>query len=251
MLNKFFYALFIVFMMFIGAGCSGPVAEIEGRVIDDKGDPLSGVAVNISKTRYETLTDDAGQYIIPYAPGRFEIIYSKFGYVSKTLLLDIQEKVEFPAETIVLEQDDYNSSVERLGAFLLRTLAEGNKAAFETFLIMGDAELLKFAPHKFKGYQDFEVLEQFKSQRLEILESWDERSAIFSGTSSSWSEAELSEVIMLASHESPYGKSGDFAIEYQLNGVIDYIEFSIGYVDDKWKIYTPLTGKNITKMLSH
>jgi len=82
-------------------GC-GKNKRIEGKVQDAFGSPLSDVTVKIEKSAFSAKTDGSGQYSLDYAPGPIKLIFSKKGYTTRELTLNIQQKVHFPAEKMVL-----------------------------------------------------------------------------------------------------------------------------------------------------
>lgn len=94
---------FVIFIIGITIliGCSKS-EKIEGVVKDIFGNPLSDVTVKIEKSTFSDKTDSSGRYSLDYVPGSINVVFSKEGYTTKNLTLDIQQKAYFPAETMVL-----------------------------------------------------------------------------------------------------------------------------------------------------
>ena len=76
--------------------------RIEGQVKDIFGNPLSGVTVKIEKSKFSSITDNKGKYSLDYAPGLLKLIFSKKGYTTTSLTLDIRQKSYYPAPDIIL-----------------------------------------------------------------------------------------------------------------------------------------------------
>lgn len=90
----------MIVMVCLG-GC-GKKKRIEGTVYDVFGNPLKDVTVKIEKTTFTAITDNSGHYSLEYAPGPIKLIFSKDGYTTMSLNLNIQQKVHYPAEPVVL-----------------------------------------------------------------------------------------------------------------------------------------------------
>lgn len=95
---------FAVLFSLLCSGCKNQ--KIEGKVNDIHSNPLQGVAVTIQKSKFSSITDKTGGYSVDYAPGQMRLIFSKSGYVSQYLDLNIQQKIYFPAEDIILHSID-------------------------------------------------------------------------------------------------------------------------------------------------
>lgn len=93
-----------VFLLLITAlltSC-GKSERIEGKVYDIFGNPLKDVTVKIQKSTFSSKTDGSGSYSLDYAPGSMKLFFSKDGYTTSNLDLNIQQKTHFPAEVITL-----------------------------------------------------------------------------------------------------------------------------------------------------
>ena len=88
----------IFLLLFIG--CSKPV--IEGQVVDDLGVPVEGVVIKIMNSSLSSKTDSEGKYSVTFVPGEIKLMFTKSGYVSDSLSLNITEKTKYPAENIIL-----------------------------------------------------------------------------------------------------------------------------------------------------
>jgi hypothetical protein len=76
--------------------------NIEGVVKDPFGQGLEGVSVQVDKTTFSATTSKSGQYAIDYVPGTILLKFSKQGYSSHSLELNIQQKAKYPAEPVLL-----------------------------------------------------------------------------------------------------------------------------------------------------
>ncbi len=76
--------------------------RIEGEVKDVFGNVLADVLVQVEKSTFTAKTDKNGRYSIDYAPGTFNVVYSKAGFTTMKLNLSIQQKSHFPAQAMML-----------------------------------------------------------------------------------------------------------------------------------------------------
>lgn len=90
----------LVIMVCLG-GC-GKKERIEGTVQDVFGNPLKDVTIKIENSTFTSVTDNSGHYSLDYAPGSIKLIFSKDGYTTMNLDLNIQQKAHYPAELMVL-----------------------------------------------------------------------------------------------------------------------------------------------------
>ena len=85
------------------SGCDFAGNEyIEGTVVDMFGNPLEGVVIKISNSAFETTTDSDGAYALDYVPGALNITYTKDGYTSDKLDIELHQKAHFPAQEVTL-----------------------------------------------------------------------------------------------------------------------------------------------------
>jgi len=63
---------------------------------------MKDVTIKIEKSTFTAVTGNSGQYSLDYAPGSIKLIFSKDGYTTMNLDLNIQQKVHYPAELMVL-----------------------------------------------------------------------------------------------------------------------------------------------------
>ena len=75
---------------------------IVGIVNDIFGNPISDVSVGVENSAFSSMTDDSGNYSLDYAPGVFDVVFSKSGYTVSSLSLNIQQESRFPAEAVIL-----------------------------------------------------------------------------------------------------------------------------------------------------
>jgi hypothetical protein len=82
--------------------CGGKDERIEGTVLDPFGNPIAEADVKVQKSTFTARTDRSGKYSLDYAPGALSISFSKPGYTTQKLELNIQQKSHYPAEPMVL-----------------------------------------------------------------------------------------------------------------------------------------------------
>lgn len=80
------------------AGCS---KKIEGVVVDHVKRPLADVSVKVVSAAFQAQTDAKGHYAVDYVPGTVTLQYSKPGFTTEQLTLNIQQKTKYPADTIM------------------------------------------------------------------------------------------------------------------------------------------------------
>ena len=67
-----------------------------GRVLDPFGQPVGDVTVRIAGSNLRTATNSAGEYRLPYVPGKFRLVIEKAGYDSEQFELDLAQSATFP-----------------------------------------------------------------------------------------------------------------------------------------------------------
>lgn len=149
-LNFLFLALSFLALL-LGAGCSS--RDIEGRVADPFGNGLADVTVQVQKTTFRATSGRDGHYALDYVPGTFAVEFVKPGYTTQTLELAIQQKMRFPAETVILYPIPSNPGLYYLGDRELvllprstvrvsRIEGEWNKPSEERYYIEGEPSQL-------------------------------------------------------------------------------------------------------------
>ncbi|MDZ7821596.1 MAG: carboxypeptidase-like regulatory domain-containing protein [Candidatus Marinimicrobia bacterium] len=88
------------------------------------GKGLQDVSVVIEKTSYKSITDKNGNYSIDYAPGNFKLIYSKSGYTTEELELNLSTKDYYPADSILMYPIPKNKGIYYLDGNSLVSLYE-------------------------------------------------------------------------------------------------------------------------------
>lgn len=76
--------------------------ELEGRVVDQSGNPISGAEISIQNSAFRTMSGSRGEYALPYAAGTFLLQLSKSGYTGHQVKLSISEKTRYPVKEIAL-----------------------------------------------------------------------------------------------------------------------------------------------------
>jgi hypothetical protein len=94
--------------------CSCAAKKIEGQVFDNFNQPLEGVIVTIVNSTFQAITDSKGYYRIDYVPGSINLSYTKQGYTSENINLDIMRKESYPVQKIVLNKIPTSSEVKDL-----------------------------------------------------------------------------------------------------------------------------------------
>lgn len=76
--------------------------HVQGIVKDPFGNAIDSVSVQVVKSTFSTLTSKNGEYSVDYVPGTFVMKFSKPGYTTQNMELTIQQKMRFPADTVVM-----------------------------------------------------------------------------------------------------------------------------------------------------
>ncbi|KAA0223427.1 hypothetical protein EDS67_25885 [candidate division KSB1 bacterium] len=96
-------ALFFVVVVLTNLSC-GQQPEIAGIVLDAFNNPLDSAEVRIENTTLVMNTNKKGRYALRYVPGNFRVFYSRPGYSSDTLSLNLTQASEYPVRDVVLYQ---------------------------------------------------------------------------------------------------------------------------------------------------
>lgn len=145
--------LLILFAIATLLSACGQSARIEGQVKDAFGQPLEGVLVKIEKSAFSTTTDASGKYHLEYAPGEFIVTYTKGGFTSEEVKLNISQNAKFPAEVQTL----YPMPSEK-GVYLLDTksgrLIKGSTNLSKIYLEEKSAGFMEVRQRYFINGQD-------------------------------------------------------------------------------------------------
>jgi Carboxypeptidase regulatory-like domain len=87
-------------LMLLLAGCGRAV--VEGRVVDERGEGLPGVAVMVAGGDRQALTDARGHYRFVCPPGIYNAAYAKSGYTLETGTVDTSNRRWNTQETVSL-----------------------------------------------------------------------------------------------------------------------------------------------------
>ncbi|PCJ62402.1 MAG: hypothetical protein COA73_06715 [Candidatus Hydrogenedentota bacterium] len=82
------------------AGCDRSV--LEGRVVDEQGEGLPGVAVMLAGTNYQALTDALGEYRFVCPPGKYDAQFAKSGYSLGAAAVDTSNRRWTKMESVSL-----------------------------------------------------------------------------------------------------------------------------------------------------
>lgn len=104
----------LLLFFFFCFGCGG--AKVTGSVTASFGDPLEGVTVKVEKSAYQATTDAGGKYSVEYAPGAFTVVFSKPGYTTHRLDLNIQAKTKFQSDRVILYPAPLDGQIIHLAA---------------------------------------------------------------------------------------------------------------------------------------
>lgn len=158
-------SLALVFLFGL-AGC-GKKAQITGTILDGFGTPLKEAIVSIEDSTFKTTTDDQGKYAIGYVPGKIKVVFSKVGYTSATLSLDIATESTFPAQPVTLYKIPATKGIWLFGKSDYSALPKGkvayNKAQFP---FSWNKPLFE---HTYKAEGQFAVIE--KGTTLKFLDN--------------------------------------------------------------------------------
>lgn len=91
----------LLFLVIMTIACGGN-KHVQGIVRDPFGNAIDSVSVQVVKSTFSALTNKKGEYSVDYVPGTFAIKFSKPGYTTQNMELTIQQKMRFPADTVVL-----------------------------------------------------------------------------------------------------------------------------------------------------
>jgi len=95
-----FCLLLIVSVIF---GCGR--AELQGKVVDRFGNGIEGVTVSIDNRQDDTITDADGNYVLPYTPGTFSVLFGKQGYAPETVQLVVDQSKTVTMKKVTLKPD--------------------------------------------------------------------------------------------------------------------------------------------------
>jgi hypothetical protein len=98
--------------------------QLVGKTTDVFGRPLAGVSVKIEKTEFQASSKSDGSYALDYAPGSFVVVFSKAGYTTMHLDLNVAQLTRMPLETVMLYPVPEQAGVYLLGPDGLTPLAE-------------------------------------------------------------------------------------------------------------------------------
>lgn len=110
--------IFILQILILAAFCPAAFSKqrtLTGQVLDGFDNVLKDVEVKIKGTKFATKTDENGQYIISYHPGKFEISFNKKGYAKQKFPMNIRDTTE-----VTMQQLSLWKLPESGGMFLVR-----------------------------------------------------------------------------------------------------------------------------------
>ena len=133
--------------------------EITGRVIDDHGNPISGVKVTLRDTRVYAVTDNNGNYRINAVINNGILIFSCPGYltveqkINGRNVINITMKTEiFPAEEIVMTSRDSKKELYTGSAPVVMGVAHRTKGFYTRYNPNFNTE--GYAPVNENGYKN-------------------------------------------------------------------------------------------------
>ena len=100
--------IWLAVVMFITSGImmSAQTLNVSGRVSDEKGEMLAGIAVYEKGTTNGTLTDDNGQYSITVAGVDPVLVFSALGYEEQEILVGKRTLIDVALVTVINELDE-------------------------------------------------------------------------------------------------------------------------------------------------
>ncbi|MCR4844007.1 MAG: TonB-dependent receptor, partial [Bacteroidales bacterium] len=100
--------IWLAVVMFITSGIvmSAQTHSVSGRVSDEKGELLAGVAVYEKGTTNGTLTDENGQYTISLAGSNPILVFSSLGFEEQEIVVNNRSLVDVALVTVINELDE-------------------------------------------------------------------------------------------------------------------------------------------------
>lgn len=99
--------------------------QITGNILDMFGNPVDGATIQIDNTSISSKSNSEGEYSIDYVPGKVKVIFSKPGYSTDTLMVDIYTQTKFPAKSIRLYEIPSERGLWALGENSYIKLSDG------------------------------------------------------------------------------------------------------------------------------
>lgn len=94
-MKRFFYTALIFFLVF-GILAAADKVTLKGRVTDAEGNLLSGVKVEVYKTRFQATTSEDGTFTLKgLEPGKYRLIFTHPHYMPGVLAVTVQKGEEF------------------------------------------------------------------------------------------------------------------------------------------------------------
>jgi len=98
--------LAVVIFITTGIMMSAQTLNVSGRVSDDKGELLAGIAVYEKGTTNGTLTDDNGQYTLTLVGSDPILVFSALGFEEQEIVVDKRTLIDVALATVVNELDE-------------------------------------------------------------------------------------------------------------------------------------------------
>ena len=98
--------LAVVIFITTGIMMSAQTRNVSGRVSDDKGEMLAGIAVYEKGTTNGTLTDDNGQYTLTLKSTNPILVFSALGFEEQEIEVGKQTLIDVALVTVVSELDE-------------------------------------------------------------------------------------------------------------------------------------------------
>lgn len=107
--NKMFYS--ILFIILINISISSQSKYIYGKVLDAFDNPLSDVKVQVENSGFIATTNSNGEYKLDYAPGEFNVVFTKPNFTSSSIKLNISAKSDYPLADVTLYEIPTKQSI--------------------------------------------------------------------------------------------------------------------------------------------
>ncbi len=169
----------LIFLCFVTIiGCKN--ALIEGKVIDNFGNPVEDANVSIVGSTFHAITDNKGKYSIDYIPGNLKVKVEKLNYIDTTFELSLAKESIYPAADVILIKIP-----EKMGIFFINNheyiaISKTNVSSIETNL--GDGWFVREKNEFFINYDRSKILKIKNNLPLIFFDADSENQILFKTT---------------------------------------------------------------------
>ncbi|WP_231460070.1 MULTISPECIES: carboxypeptidase-like regulatory domain-containing protein [unclassified Pedobacter] len=87
-----FISTLLLLIVIVQFSFAQQIFSINGKVVDQKSEPLAGVSVYVSGSKIATVTDNDGKYNLKLEPGNYDLLFKSIGYKSLTKKVILQNE---------------------------------------------------------------------------------------------------------------------------------------------------------------